>query len=71
MGIANSDAIKGGIDMLTKLLETVNKLMNALSGGSGAGKGILSLMTVIGTLAGGKALLQRGFGTIGTWMGVN
>ena len=70
MGIANSDAIKGGIDMLTKLLETVNKLMDALSGGSGAGKGILSLMAAIGALKGGKALLAGGFGFIGRSMGI-
>lgn len=70
MGIANSDVIKGGIDMLTKLLETVNKLMDALSGGSGAGKGLLSLMSVIGALKGGKALLTGGLGFIGKSMGI-
>ena len=70
MGIANSDAIKGGIDLLTSLLETVNKLMDALSGGSGAGKGLLSLMSVVGALKGGKALLEGGFGFIGRAMGI-
>lgn len=71
MGIANNEILKGGIDLLTKLLETVNKLTTALSGNSGIGKSILNLMTVIGALSGGKMLLQKGFGTIGTWMGVN
>lgn len=70
MGLANNDILKGGVDLLTKLLETINNLTNALSGGNGLGKSFLSLMTVIGALMGGKALLGGVFKWAGTQMGM-
>jgi TP901 family phage tail tape measure protein len=69
MGLANNEILKGGIDLLTGLLETINKLTDALSGGSGLGKSIVNFMTVIGALKGGKALLSGGFSFIGKSMG--
>ena len=43
MGIANSDLLKGFIDTLTSILGTINKLLNAISGGNGLIKTIASL----------------------------
>lgn len=59
MGLANNEILKLGVDLLTGLLEVVNKLTNALSGGGGLVKSIISLMTVIGALKGGGMLLGK------------
>lgn len=59
MGIANSDLIKGSIDLLTKLLEVINKLTK----GTGGLDSALMKLAVVGTalqLSGG--LLQGGLG---------
>ena len=45
MGIANSDLIKGSIDLLTKLLEVVNKLTK----GTGGLDSALMKLAVVGT----------------------
>lgn len=57
MSIMNSDVIKAGVDALTKILETVNILIDKLSGGSGLIKSFLSLGTAIAAISGGNALL--------------
>lgn len=45
MGIANSDLIKGSIDLLTKLLEVINKLTK----GTGGLDSALMKLAVVGT----------------------
>ena len=60
MGLANNEALKFGIDALTKLLEIANKLTEALSGKSGLAKTVISFMTVMGAMKGGKTLLNAG-----------
>lgn len=71
MGIANSDFIKGFIDTGTKILETLNKIIEAISGGNGAAKSILSLVTAFGAFKMGGALLKGGLGKVGTLIGLN
>lgn len=63
MGLANNEILKGAVDVLTGVLETVNKLTESLSGGNGLTKSIISLMTVIGALKGGKSLFDSFVGS--------
>jgi hypothetical protein len=58
MGLANNEILKAGVDGLTKILETVNKITEGLSGGNGLIKSVVSLAGVLATLKGGKALLS-------------
>ena len=58
MGLANNEILKAGIDGLTKILETVNKITDGISGGNGLIKSVVSLAGVLATLKGGKALLS-------------
>jgi hypothetical protein len=62
MGLANNEILKVGVDTLTLLLETVNKITEAVSGDGGLTKSIVSLLTVVGALKGGNALLGKAFG---------
>ena len=62
MGLANNEILKFGVDLLTGLLETINNVTSALSGGNGLVKSIISLVTVIGALKGGKSLFDNLFG---------
>ena len=62
MGLANNEILKFGVDFLTQILTTVNKLTAALSGGNGLVKSIINLVTVIGALKGGKEIFRRMFG---------
>ena len=64
MGIANSDFIKGVIDVGTQILETINKIINAISGGSGAVKSVLSLAAAFGAFKIGGAIFKGGLGKI-------
>ena len=58
MGLANDEALKFGVDVLTKLLETINKVTDAISGGNGLAKSVVSLIGVMGALTAGKGLLN-------------
>ena len=58
MNIMNSDVIKFGVDALIKILDTVNSLINALSGGNGLVKGVLSLGAALGALKLGNFALS-------------
>ena len=62
MGLANNEVIKLGVDTLTGILETVNKLTESLSGGNGLVKSLVSLITVIGALKGGASIFNSLFG---------
>ena len=70
MNLANNDILKGGIDILTGILETVNNLTEAFSGGNGLTKSLLSFLTLLGALKGGNTLLKKGLGYIGGAMGL-
>jgi len=61
MGLANNDLIKVGVDILTFMLETINKLIDGFSGDNGLSKSIITLMTVIGALKGGGKLFNKIF----------
>ena len=57
MGITDNHFIKGGVDILTGLVDGVNKLINAVSGGFGPLKSFLSLATAfIGLKTGGRII---------------
>lgn len=71
MGIANSSVIKGAIDLLTRLLETINNLTSSLSGNGGLVKSFMSLAVIGGALGVGKNLLARGFQFAGQSMGIS
>lgn len=79
MGIANSDAIKGIIDVGTKILEIINKIIDGISGGNGLVKSIASIATAVGVFKGGRSLIKMAVGgagnyglggIIGNWLGV-
>ena len=57
MGITNSTVIKLGIDLLTGLLNTINKLIDGISGNNGLVKSILSIGIAWGGLKLGKNLI--------------
>ena len=57
MGLANNEILKAGVDGLTKILETINKITEGLSGGNGLIKAVVSLGGVLATFSAGKSLL--------------
>jgi hypothetical protein len=59
MNLANNDVLKAGVDILTGLIETVNSLVEALSAGRGVPKSLLSFITGISVLKGGRSLLGK------------
>ena len=63
MGIANSDIIKGIVDIVTFLVESLNGLINTISGDNGALKSVTSLATAIIGLWGGSKLANAAIGT--------
>lgn len=71
MNLANSTVIKAGVDFLSGLLETINKLIEAMSGGNGLVASFVTLGTVIGALKTGNALLtgKNTFGKLFNRMG--
>lgn len=62
MGLANNEVIKVAVDTLTALLQTINKILDTVSGGSGVLKSTLSILAAIGGLKLGKSLLSTGIG---------
>lgn len=62
MGLANNEILKFGVELLTSILTTVNKLIEALSGGNGLTKSFLSLVAVLISLRTGKGILHKIFG---------
>lgn len=59
MGLTNNVIIKGAVDTLTTLLTGVNKLIDALSGGQGLIKSVMTLGAVWGGLKLGGALVDK------------
>lgn len=70
MNLANNDILKGGVDILTGILNTVNNLTEAFSGNNGLTKSLLSFLTLIGALKGGSMILKRGMRYIGGALGI-
>lgn len=62
MGLANNEILKFGVELLTSILTTVNKLIEALSGGNGLTKSFLSLVAALISLRTGKGILHKIFG---------
>lgn len=62
MGLANNEILKGAVDILTSIIEGINKLTNGISGGNGLIKSITSLGVAIGGLMAGKSLINMLFG---------
>ena len=59
MGLANNEILKFGADTLTFLLKTINKVIEAVSGGNGLTKSFLTLQIAIAALSGARALLNK------------
>lgn len=57
LGIANNDAIKAGVDALSKLLDVINKMTNA----PGILGGVLKSLLAFGVFKGGKTLVNSLF----------
>lgn len=63
MGLANNEFIKGAIDVLTGLLNTINSIIDGISGGNGLAKSALSLGFAFSAFKLGKNFLgQSGIG---------
>nr|DAP26552.1 MAG TPA: minor tail protein [Caudoviricetes sp.] len=63
MGLANNEFIKGAVDVLTGLLNTINSIIDGISGGNGLAKSVLSLGFAFSAFKLGKNFLgQSGIG---------
>lgn len=62
MGLANDEAIKFAVDILTKILETINSIVDGISGGNGLIKSFVSLGLVVSTFKGIKKVLEGNIG---------
>lgn len=71
MGLANSDVIKGTIDVLTLLIDTINDLIGVFSGGSNIAKTFLTALLSINAFKFGKKLfgLDSKAGLLGVLFG--
>ena len=68
LGLTNSDAIKGAVDLLTNLITVINKLISTISGKNSGIKMVTTFFTAfttfkIGAKAFGKSSLLSGFFT--------
>jgi hypothetical protein len=62
MSIANSDIIKGAVDLLTNIVGGLNKITTAISGGNGLIKSISAIAITIGGLKLGRNIFNTLFG---------
>ena len=69
MGLSNNEILKGAVDTLTMIITGINKITDAISGGNGLVKSIVSLATVLGALKLGKSLLGGALGSGLGWAG--
>ena len=74
--LANSDVIKGTIDLLTKLLNAINGITNGLTQSSNKAANFMGTLVQLGIVvagfAGGKKILKGGVEKIGGWfLGMN
>lgn len=70
MGLANNEILKFGVNLLTGLLETINKVIDTISGGNGLIKSVVSLGLAIGGLALGGKVLDAVFRSLGSSLAV-
>ena len=68
MNLANNELIKFGVDFLADFLETINSITEALSGGNGMIKSILTLGEVVVGLKTGKDIFNAIFSGYGKVM---
>lgn len=66
MGLANSEIIKGVIDFLTNVLNTINEITEALSGSNGLIRSVFNALTLLTGLSLGKRVLTGTGGFIGS-----
>lgn len=59
MGLANNKFVKGAIDFLTGLLNTINNIIDGISGGNGLAKSVLSLGFAFSAFKLGKNFLGQ------------
>lgn len=59
LGLTNSDAIKGAVDLLTSLITTINKLISAISGKSSAAKMITTFFAAFGAFKIGQNAIGK------------
>lgn len=64
MGLSNNEVIKTAVDALTSLLQTINKIIDSLSGGNGLVKSVLSIGAAIGGLKLGKSIISSLIGNM-------
>ena len=64
MGLANDETIKVAVDALRIILETINKIIDALSGGNGVAKSLISLGAAFGILKIGGTAFEALFATV-------
>ena len=64
MGLSNNEVIKTAVDVLTGLLQTINKIIDGLSGGNGLIKSIISITAAIGGLKLGKSVISSLIGNM-------
>ena len=70
MGLANNEAIKGAIELLTNLLNVINNLTAAASNGSGLVKMILDAGVLISALRFGRNLLGGATNLVAPLLGI-
>lgn len=70
MGLANNEILKFGVNLLTGLLQTINKVIDTISGGNGLIKSVVSLGLAIGGLALGGKVLDAVFRSLGSSLAV-
>lgn len=59
LGLANSDAIKGAVDLLTGLLTAINKIISTISGKNSTAKMITTFFTAFSAFKVGKAAISK------------
>ena len=64
MGLADNETIKVAVDILTKLLEVINQVIDFISGGNGVIKSLISLGAAFGALKVSESVLQALFATV-------
>ena len=70
MGLANNEILKFGVNLLTGLLESINKIIDTISGGNGLIKSVVSLGLAIAGLALGGKVLDAVFRSLGSSLAI-